>query len=266
MARPGLLPLLRTAIHKANRENRSIRKERLRVQHNSELLDLAIEVIPVKAPEHAGKHFLVLFEEVGAPQPETVKEGRPGKGGSERSRKSTGKPEAELQQVRNELAAARESLQAALEEHEAANEELRAANEEAQSSNEELQSTNEEMETAKEEVQSANEELTTLNQELENRNSELRYAVDDLNNLINSTQIPTLMVGNDLRIRSYTPQTERVLRVIAGDIGRPIGELKLGVQVEDLEQLILGVIETLLPLDQEVQAHDGRWYSMRIRR
>jgi two-component system CheB/CheR fusion protein len=25
------------------------------------------------------------------------------------------------------------------------------------------------------------------------------------------------------------------------------------------------VIETLLPLDQEVQAHDGRWYSMRIR-
>jgi two-component system CheB/CheR fusion protein len=121
------------------------------------------------------------------------------------------------------------------------------------------------METAKEEVQSANEELTTLNQELENRNSELRYAVDDLNNLINSTQIPTLMVGNDLRIRSYTPETGRVLRVIAGDIGRPIGELKLGIQVEDLEQKILGVIETLLPLDQEVQAHDGRWYSMRIR-
>jgi len=265
MTRPGLLPHLRAAIQKANREDRSIRKERLRVRHNSEFLDLAIEVIPVKAPEHAGKHFLVLFEEVGAPQPEAVKEVRSGKGGSGRSRKGAGKPEEELQQLRDELAAAKEAVQAALEEHEVANEELRAANEEAQSSNEELQSTNEEMETAKEEVQSANEELTTLNQELENRNSELRYAVDDLNNLINSTQIPTLMVGNDLRIRSYTPQTEGVLRVIAGDIGRPIDELKLGIQVEDLEQKILGVIKTLLPLDQEVQAHDGRWYSMRVR-
>jgi two-component system CheB/CheR fusion protein len=260
MARPGLLPQVRAAIRKANRENQSVRKEGLTVQRNGELLDLAIEVTLLKAPEDVGRHFLVLFEEVASQQGAALKGVRPRRGQSKRSPKGA----EELAHLKNELASSTESLQVALEEHEAATEELRAANQETQASNEELQSTNEELETTKEELQSANEELTTLNEELENRNAELRHVVDDLNNLMNSAQIPTLMVDNDLRIRSYTPQTERPLRVIAGDIGRPIGELKLGVQVERLEEKILGVIKTLIPLEEAVQAHDGRWYSMRI--
>lgn len=167
--------------------------------------------------------------------------------------------------MRSELTGTKETLQAIIEEHESSNEELRAANEEIQSSNEELQSTNEELETAKEELQSTNEELTTLNEELENRNLELNQAINDLDNLLNTVNIPIVMLGRDLRIRTFTPLAEKVLKLIPADSGRPISELKLGIQVPDLEQQVLRVIETLNAEEIEVRAEDGRWYSVRIR-
>ncbi len=70
-------------------------------------------------------------------------------------------------------------------------EELKAANEEVTSINEELQSTNEELETSKEELQSYNEELHTINSELQNKILELETLSDNLDNLLNSTDIAT---------------------------------------------------------------------------
>ena len=157
------------------------------------------------------------------------------------------------------------TLQGASEAHEATLEELRAVTEEAQSSNEELQSTNEELETAKEELQATNEELTTVNDELNSRNQELAQLTNDLTNLLASVQVPILMVGSDLRIRRITPATERTLNVTAGDIGRPIGDLRLSIEVPDLESLLTGVIETLTVQEREVLGRDGRWYLVRIR-
>ena len=58
---------------------------------------------------------------------------------------------------------------------------------------------------------------------------------------------------------------EKVLKLIPADTGRPISELKLGIQVPDLEQQVLRVIETLNAQEIEVRAEDGRWYSIRIR-
>ena len=46
------------------------------------------------------------------------------------------------------------------------------------------------------------------------------------------------MVGADLRVRRMTPVTERVLNVAPGDVGRPIGDLRLSVEVPDLEALL----------------------------
>jgi two-component system CheB/CheR fusion protein len=168
-------------------------------------------------------------------------------------------------QLTRELADAHRSLQAISEEHEAAMEELRAATEEAQSSNEELQSTNEELETSKEELQATNEELTTVNDELNSRNIELGHLANDLSNLLTSTHVPIIMVGSDLRVRRMTPVTERVLNVTPSDIGRPISDLRLSVDVPDLESILREVMETLTVQEREVQTRDGRWYSVRIR-
>jgi two-component system CheB/CheR fusion protein len=144
-------------------------------------------------------------------------------------------------------------------------EELRAANEEIQSSNEELQSINEELETAKEELQSTNEELTTLNEELQNRNFELLSINDDLRNVLTSVNIPIIIVGKDTRIRRYTPMAEKVLNLIPTDIGRPIGDLKLKIDVPDLEGILDDVTKDLAVVEREVRDKEGHWYLLQVR-
>ncbi len=147
----------------------------------------------------------------------------------------------------------------------AANEELQSANEEIQSANEELQSINEEIETSKEEMESSNEELATVNEELHNRNAELGRSNNDLTNLLASVQMAIVMLGPDLRIRRFTPMAETMLNLIPTDVGRPLANIKLNVDVPDLEPVLAGVLETVQPFQREVQDQTGRWYSLRIR-
>ena len=167
--------------------------------------------------------------------------------------------------LQRELAASRDYLQSIIQELEAANEELQSANEEILSSNEELQSTNEELDTAKEELQSTNEELTTVNDELQNRNDELSQVNSDLSNLLSSVNIPIVMLGNDLRVRRFTPVTEKVMNLIPTDIGRPITDIKSNLRAVDLRALVSRVMESLEIHESAVEDTSGRWYSMRIR-
>ncbi|MEO8945273.1 MAG: chemotaxis protein CheB, partial [Gemmatimonadaceae bacterium] len=168
-------------------------------------------------------------------------------------------------ELAQDLEATRRHLQAVTEEHSSVIEEFQAANEEVQSSNEELQSTNEEIETSKEELQSLNEELTTVNDELCVRNAEASHLNDDLTNLLTSMHVPVIMVGTDLRIRRFTAGAERMVNVIATDVGRPIGDIKSNIDVPNLDELIARVIATLEVTEREVRDRDGCWYLMHIR-
>src|SRR5206468_2656646 len=161
--------------------------------------------------------------------------------------------------------ATKEYLQSVIEQQEAANEELQSANEEVQSANEELQSINEEIETSKEEIQSSNEELATVNEELQTRNAELGQSNNDLMNLLASVQMAIVMLGSDLRIRRFTPMAEKMLNLIATDVGRPVTDIKLNVDVPDLEQILVEVVETVQPYQRDVQDRNGRWHSLRVR-
>ncbi|HEX5215895.1 MAG TPA: PAS domain-containing protein, partial [Vicinamibacterales bacterium] len=165
----------------------------------------------------------------------------------------------------HELAASREYMQSIIQELEAANEELQSANEEILSSNEELQSTNEELDTAKEELQSTNEELNTLNDELHSRNEELSRVNSDLLNLLATVDVTILIIGDDLRIRRFTPMAERVLNLIPTDVGRPIGQINPNLNVDSLETLTRRTIDTMSAHEREVQDKQGHWYSLRVR-
>jgi len=261
MAREGLALDLRTAVSKAMKQNTRVRQEFAHVRQNGGTLQVAIEVIPFNSPPAAEKFFLVLFETAG----EVAKAASARKRALATPRLPAGAEPAELGRLREELAATRESLQAIIEEQEATNEELRSANEEIMSSNEELQSTNEELETAKEELQSTNEELTTLNDELESRNSELETVNNDLHNLLASVNIPILILGPDLRIRRCTGMAERAFNLIPSDIGRPITDINLPLNVPDLKKLVLEVIDNLATKELEVKCKENRWWSVRIR-
>ncbi|NJR66311.1 MAG: PAS domain-containing protein [Leptolyngbyaceae cyanobacterium CRU_2_3] len=171
----------------------------------------------------------------------------------------------EITRLQQELKTTKNHLQSIIEEQQATNQDLRAANEEILSSNEELQSMNEALETAKEEIQSANEELSTMNDELHRRNVESTQISNDLQNLLDSINIPILMLGSDLRIRRFTPAIERLFNLMASDVGRSLSSVTHKLNVSDLEHQILEVIRTLNLTAQEIQDQEGHWYDLRIR-
>ncbi|MBI2821207.1 MAG: PAS domain-containing protein [Acidobacteria bacterium] len=258
MARPGLAPPLRSAIEHAKKLGAIVYRKGLRLQHGAQSRSFDLEVIPIPGSQAEERLWLVLFQEIAAPEDK-----RPAKAPAK-----SGRPAPERQtrtQMQQELSETKESMQTLLEEYEATNEELQSVNEEIQSSNEELQSTNEELQTSKEELQASNEELVTVNEELQNRNVELSQAHSDLTNLFSSVDMPILMVGNDLCIRRFTPAAEIVLNLIPADVGRPIGHLNPGIVGVDLEQKVGKIIQNLNAEEAEVQDRMGRWHLLRIR-
>jgi two-component system CheB/CheR fusion protein len=255
LARPNLVPDLRTTIRRAVETDKPARAERAKVTLRGKNYAINIQVVPFKVPGVDKSWFLVIFDEsTSGKKPE-------------RLLRMLGKTSAlrEATDLRRELAASKDSLQTIVEEQEATNEELRAANEEIESSNEELQSTNEELETAKEELQSTNEELTTLNEELSNRNLEMLQLTNELNNLLASTQMPIVMVDNALTVRRATPAARKAFNILPTDIGRPLSELRPNINVSDLENILSEVIETLGTLERKVTDKEGRPYSLRVR-
>jgi two-component system CheB/CheR fusion protein len=255
MVRPEFAAELRSATHRAKKQDVAVRKEGIRVQRDGHSWDVCLEVVPLKG-DLGERFFLVLFHET------QVREaaGRPAS-----VRESGNRQLLEDARLRMELQTTKANLQSIIQEQEAVNEELKSANEEALSSNEELQSTNEELETAKEELQSTNEELVTVNEQLQNRNSELGLLNDDLTNLLSSVNIPILMLSGDWRIRRFTPQAEKLLNLLPGDVGRPISHVRPNIEIPDLTSLVAEVVDTMSVREREVQDLDGRWYSLRVR-
>jgi two-component system CheB/CheR fusion protein len=259
MAREGLLVDLRNALTQASRDGEPVIKSGLRVVQNEHASSLTLQVLPFPALL-GDRYFLVLFEltpQPPLPQQETRR--------TPRGRRASNTTAGESVRLRQELAATREYLQAMIEEREATNEELQSANEEALSANEELQSINEELETAKEELQSSNEELSTLNEELQRRNLALMSVGDDLANVLTAIQIPILIVDRRLRIRRFTPAAATLLNLLPTDMGRPLTDMRLGVPIENFEHILGEVIETLAPVQHEVQIHEKLWYLMTVR-
>ncbi len=154
-------------------------------------------------------------------------------------------------------------LARAREEYQATREEMQTSQEELKSANEELQSANEELTTSREEMQSMNEELQTINSELQTRVDALARASDDMENLLNSTDIATLFLDRLLHVRRYTTRTTHIIKLIPSDIGRPISDLKTDLKI-NLSSDAADVLRTLMFREQDVEASDQRWFSVRI--
>jgi two-component system, chemotaxis family, CheB/CheR fusion protein len=254
MVREGLLVDLRAVFQKAKKTGRPCGKQGIPIKYNGGYRNIALEVLPLK--NHLGEeaYYLVLFKE---PSSEIAED--------KKGVKASPRKNIQFEHLKQELRTTKESLEMIIEEREDTNQELQSANEEILSSNEELQSTNEEMETAKEELQSTNEELTTVNEEMQNRNQELTLVNDDLMNLMAAVNIPVVMLGNDLRIRHFTPMAQSILKLIPADIGRPLTDINHNLRIPHLDQILLEVISTGSIREQEVQDQGGHWYSMRVR-
>ncbi|WP_192845075.1 chemotaxis protein CheB [Aureimonas sp. AU20] len=174
-------------------------------------------------------------------------------------------PPGELQRVLDQLREAQHRGEAMRREYEAVVQDLRAANEELQSLNEEYRSTAEELETSKEELHSINEELQTVNAELKDKLSVISASHNDLQNLTASSEIGTLFLDTNLRIRMFTPPVATLFNVAQGDVGRVITDFTHHLAYDGLERDVRCVLRDLKPIEEEVSSRDGRWLMVRVR-
>jgi two-component system CheB/CheR fusion protein len=227
LARDALKPTLRAALHEAVRRNRQTELETIDNRRDHVRATLKVTVKPLDGQQTTERLWVMVFEEGVAPARTT---------GPKSSR-------SKVDLVRR--------LEA----------ELRATKKEQQHL---LQSTNEELTTSKEELQSMNEELTTLNAQLQDKVQELTVVNDDLANLLVSTDIATVFLDTELRIKRFTTAASHVLNLQKSDTGRPMNHIASNLTNVDLSREARAVLGTMTPLEKEVGAQNGRQYFLRV--
>ena len=274
MVLEGLRSKLRGLIRKVLQDGNASSVVATRVWRNGHVVAVRITVEPLPQPKGRDMLLLVSFfdespqpgrqKALPAPADAASEENASGDAGAtpadsepaeEVEREADGDdtdPAQDLRQLEYELQATREDLQSTIEELETLNEELNASNEEVMSMNEELQSSNEELETSREELQSLNEELSTVNSQLEEKVKELESTNNDLDNLLTSTEIATLFLDSEFRIRRFTPAARELFNLITTDVGRPISDLAPRVNDPHLLNDARSVLQKLTPIEREV--------------
>jgi two-component system CheB/CheR fusion protein len=261
MARDGLRTRLRAAIQKAVQENRRVTARGISLKRGAGSFAARISVEPLKKEgERDGLVLIVFEEEHDRSRPAAALSAEL----STPAHASDCDYELIISQLEDHLRTTREDLQTTIEELETSNEEFKAANEEVTSVNEELQSTNEELETSKEELQSLNEEMQTVNHQLEQKVAELESTNNDLDNLLSITEVATVLLDRELRIKRFTSATAKLFRVIESDIGRPISDLAKSFTDEELLSDAQRVLESLTPLTKEIEDNSGHSYLRRV--
>ncbi len=249
MARPGMRGKLKSVIQQVYQDKVRVSVPGGRIRQDGRSVPFNLDVQPMSS---AGEDLLLIcFVETAEAAGPVV-----GQAGA----RITPRPAA----IEEELAATRAELRGALHDLETSNEEQKAINEEALSVNEEFQSTNEELLTSKEELQSLNEELTALNLQLQETLERQRTTSDDLQNVLYSTDVATLFLDLNLRIRFFTPASRALFNIIASDVGRPLADLRSLATDADLLADATAVLNGLASIEREVETTDATWFLRRI--
>lgn len=253
MAREGLINELPVAFRKAMQNYEKVLLHKVKVGTNGGTLVVDVTIQQIENPPALKGKILVLFVDVPV---EKQKIAKLNKGNSIEPTL-----QAELEQ---EIQRLNEELQTTQEEMQTSQEELKSTNEELQSSNEELQSTNEELTTSKEEMQSLNEELHTVNVELQSKIDDSVRVTNDMNNLLNSSEIATLFLDKEFKIRQFTSHATKIFKLIQSDIGRHFTDLANNLDYPDMQNDTKEVMRTLVFTEKTIVTTNELYYTVRI--
>jgi two-component system CheB/CheR fusion protein len=248
IAREGLRHKLGPALAQALKDGMPVTCEKVRILSESGVRTIDLVVQPIIEPGETQRMMMVVFKENSETEAIVRKTKKISK---------TAPRKAEIETLEQELKTTKEYLQNTIEE-------LQTANEEFQSTNEELQSTNEELETSKEELQSTNEELVTVNSELQHKVDQLTETSNDVNNLLASTDIASIFLDTDLRIRRFTPAMAKIFRLLDTDIGRSIRDITSTIVSYNIYEAAGEVLASLTRKEVEVRNENDQWFSLRI--
>ncbi len=252
MAAKGLRIGLRAAINEATKTLRKVQHENMSIRDGDKTQEVMVTVQPMPQLGEDEQLFMVVFHDVGLSIDRTA----------------AGSPEVPerddadsiITQMETELQTTRDDLERTMQDMEAANEELKSSNEELLSMNEELQSANEELATSKEETRASVDEVGRAHATMEN--------------LLRSTQIATVFLDEAGLVQWFSPSASEIYNLIPTDIGRPLRHITHNMlEMTDINggasqpTAKAGKERTsnpILPREDEIQRHDGRWYLRRV--
>ncbi len=93
---------------------------------------------------------------------------------------------------------------------------------------------NKELAASKAKLQVLNEKLTALNSQLHETVEQQRATYNDLQNILISTDVATLLLDCELNIRFFTPAAKSLFDLVASDVGRPLADLTRRFEDEHL--------------------------------
>lgn len=255
MARDGLRQELGAGFRMATKCRQAVTRRQVRVSTARGARTIDVTVHPIDEPGVLHGLLAVVFRPVTPPAADPAAVPRPRPAGAATTAATT---------LRRQLSAAEREKRTLRSERQIAVEAMASTNEELQSANEELQSTNEELTTSREEMQSMNEELQTLNQELQARVDSLSRLTNDMKNLLDNTDLATIFLDLELRVRLFTAGSSRVFHLVAGDVGRPITDFASTLDYPTLAGDAREVLRTLAVHQQRAATTDGRWIQVRL--
>jgi two-component system CheB/CheR fusion protein len=252
MTREGLQYKLGSALSQALRQSEPVTVRGELLGAGGSVLAVDMTLMKIEVPEALRGMVMIAFKDVILPP--KVK----------RRRLGVFPDSKQVEDLEQELLKTHEELRTTREEMQTTHEELKSTNEELQSINEELQSTNEELTTSKEEMQSMNEELQSVNAEQSTRLDDYLMVNNDMENLLNSTEIVTVFLDNHLQVRRFTTGANRLFKLIPGDVGRPLTDIVSNLNYPELYDHVQDVLRKLISVDNQVSTLDGRWVLVRI--
>ncbi len=255
MARPEIRPRLRSAIHRATKDAKRIIASGGQIGEGSARVNLLLDVRPVTS----GTDTFLLVCFIVAP----LAVGAEGAAGAEGAPPALSGVSRELE-LEHELDAIRRDLDVAQGLLRAGEDERRRMLAESLSVSEEYQSTNEELLTSQEELQSLNEELTVLNGQLQETLERQRTTSNDLQNVLYSTNVATLFLDSDFRIRFFTPAIQAIFHLLPTDVGRPLSDLRPITKEADFLVAAPEVLRTGIENEREIETQSGQCYVQRI--
>lgn len=223
---------LSTAMHRARSTNEPVVMKSVPAERNGELVRIRLSVKPYN--KGSDQMLLACFEqETDAPPVE-----------QDAINYETDDLSMErIIALERELAYHKETLQATVEELE--------------TSNEELQSTNEKL-------HSVNDELHTVNSEYQRKIQELTQLTSDMDNMLEATQVGTIFLDHELKIRKFTSAIAKAFYMLPQDVGRPIEHIASNLDLADLHDDVRRVVETGVGIEREARNRDGQGFLMRI--
>ena len=252
LVHPDLRLDIRTTLFQVQQSGLPVTSRKVQLERGQELFMVDITALPYRDDATESDFVLVTFKET---QVDSQQSGESSVNLVENQMMSN---------LERELQRTKLHLQDTIEQSEVSSEELKASNEEMQAVNEELRSATEELETSKEELQSINEELLTVNYELKTKVEETDKVNDYLTNLIASTDIATVFVDRNMRIRWFTPRATDIFSMLPVDTGRSLMDITHRLNYPEMASDATNVFESLSMIEREINSKDERWYIARL--